>query len=131
MTRLMKGKNLMSEWKESLIQHFSEGTTTWKESKLGVEVEHFIVDPANGCRAVPYAGEKGVRSVLVKLMDRYGDAQALEELRRHMAQSRPTVASGTVATLMQYSPASENPDVLYTDENGGKFDAVMVKSMGY
>ena len=36
-----------------------------------------------------------------------------------------------VATLMQYSPASEDPDVLYVDEKGGKFDAVMVKSMGY
>ncbi len=36
-----------------------------------------------------------------------------------------------VAPLMQYSPASENPDVLYIDNKGGKFDAVMIKSMGY
>ena len=46
-------------------------------------------------------------------------------------QLKKSSAAGTVATLMQYSPASENPDVLYADEKGGKFDAMMVKAMGY
>ncbi|MCR5346661.1 MAG: hypothetical protein K6E38_02710 [Fretibacterium sp.] len=36
-----------------------------------------------------------------------------------------------IASLMQYSPASEAADVLYVNEKGEKFDAVMVKSMGY
>ena len=69
----------MKQWKTALIQHFADGTTAWKDSKLGVEVEHFIVDPANGRQAVPYLGENGVREILKKLKARYPQAQALED----------------------------------------------------
>ena len=86
-------------------------------------------------RCVQEAGEKDYTNfqssiVLLRnlrpILAKYG----LSTKEQQDAQLGSPSAKAT-APLMQYSPASEAPDVLYTDENGGKFDAVMVKSMGY
>ena len=86
-------------------------------------------------RCVQEAGEKDYTNfqsgiVLLKnlrpIMAKYG----LTTKEMQDSQLGSPSAQG-VASLMQYSPASENPDVLYIDEKGKKFDAVMVKSMGY
>ena len=87
-------------------------------------------------RCVQEAGEKDYTNfqsgiILLRnlrpVLARYG----LGTKEQQDAQLKSASASGTVATLMQYSPASENPDVLYVDEKGARFDAMMVKAMGY
>ena len=87
-------------------------------------------------RCVQEAGEKDYTNfqsgiVLLRnlrpVLARYG----LGTKEQQDAQLKASSASGTVAALMQYSPAAENPDVLYVGENGAKFDAMMVKAMGY
>ena len=35
-------------------------------------------------------------------------------------------AEGKLATLMQYCPAAEPPDVIYVDEKGAQYDALML-----
>ena len=86
-------------------------------------------------RCVQEAGEKDYTNfqsgiVLLRnlrpVMAKYG----LSTKEEQDSQLRSPSAQG-IASLMQYSPASENPDILCVDERGGKFDAVMVKSMGY
>ncbi|MBR1628592.1 MAG: hypothetical protein IJ679_04890 [Lachnospiraceae bacterium] len=64
----------MGDWKDSLKHFFENEAKEGSASLLGVEVEHFIVD-AEDKTAVPYAGERGVEQVLVRLMERYPDAK--------------------------------------------------------
>ena len=86
-------------------------------------------------RCVQEAGEKDYTNfqsgiVLLRnlrpVMAKYG----LASKEAQDAQLGSPSAAG-IAPLMQYSPAGESADVLYVDGNGAKFDAVMVKSMGY
>ena len=86
-------------------------------------------------RCVQEAGEKDYTNfqsgiVLLRnlrpIMAKYG----LSTRESQDAQLGSPSARG-IASLMQYSPASEAAEVLYVDEKGQKFDAVMVKSMGY
>ncbi len=86
-------------------------------------------------RCVQEAGEKDYTNfqsgiVLLRnlrpVMAKYG----LKTKEDQDAQLGSPSAKG-IASLMQYSPASETTDILYIDDKGGKFDAVIVKSMGY
>ena len=86
-------------------------------------------------RCVQEAGEKDYTNfqsgiVLLRnlrpVMAKYG----LATRESQDAQLGSPSAQG-VASLMQYSPASEAAEVLYVDSKGQKFDAVMVKAMGY
>ena len=83
-------------------------------------------------RCVQEAGEKDLlnfqsRIVMLKnmrsVMKKYGLAtkEAQDEKLREMRDA------GLVAAPMQYCPASESPDVLFVDEKGTKFDALMLK----
>ena len=45
----------MNKWQESLVQYFSEGIKEKRNSKLGVEVEHFLTAGTSGAD-LPYAG---------------------------------------------------------------------------
>ena len=69
----------MKNWKQQLVEHFKEGEKCKCVARLGVEVEHFVLDPARGFEAVPYAGEGGIREVLCRLMERYPEARVLED----------------------------------------------------
>ncbi|MCR5301346.1 MAG: hypothetical protein K6E49_02775 [Lachnospiraceae bacterium] len=66
----------MKNWKSKMIEYFAAGATDKK--RLGVELEHFIVDKITG-KAIPYAGKNGIRSVLTKLMEQYPDAVIIPE----------------------------------------------------
>lgn len=68
----------MNKWKDSLVNFFSEGVKTDHSANLGMEVEHFIVDPVERS-AVPYSGERGVRQILTRLIERYPEAEIPEE----------------------------------------------------
>lgn len=88
----------MSKWQESLVQYFSEGIKEKRNSRLGVEVEHFLTAgttraalPYSGGEklsgtgetqagnALPYAGAGGVRSILTRLMNYYPDAKVIRD----------------------------------------------------
>ncbi len=71
----------MEKWKSALIQYFEEGAKGEKGAKgkrLGVELEHFIVDRKTQ-KAVPYAGDGGIREILTKLAKEYPGAKILPE----------------------------------------------------
>ena len=68
----------MHAWKEALIEYFKNGAKQRKTGRLGVEIEHFVVEKATG-KAVPYSGEKGIRQILTQLMAEYPEAVALED----------------------------------------------------
>lgn len=68
----------MEKWKSALIQYFEAGEKCVKEKRLGVELEHFIVDRQTK-QAVPYAGENGIRKVLTELAAQYPEAVILPE----------------------------------------------------
>ncbi len=68
----------VERWKSSLIRYFEAGEKQGKEKRLGVEVEHFVVDQKTK-KAVPYAGENGIREVLSRLMELYPGAVILQE----------------------------------------------------
>ena len=88
----------MNKWQESLVQYFSEGIKEKRNSKLGVEVEHFLTAGTSGAdlpyagggklpgndetlagNALPYAGAGGVRSILSRLMNHYPDAKVIRD----------------------------------------------------
>lgn len=63
----------MSNYKEkldALVDYFRAGETKQKNFKLGMEMEHFIVDE-NNYRAITYYGENGVEGILNCMLD-YG-----------------------------------------------------------
>ena len=68
----------MKNWRDSLIEYFRQGIKVDCGARLGVEVEHFIVDPVRQA-AVPYSGDRGVRQILTRLMERYPGAGALQD----------------------------------------------------
>lgn len=68
----------MNDWKTSLTRYFKEGVKAAGEARLGVEVEHFILDGERRT-AIPYAGGGGVREVLTRLMARYPEAESLPD----------------------------------------------------
>lgn len=68
----------MEKWKSALIQYFEAGAKGVTEKRLGVEMEHFIVEQHTK-EAVTYAGEKGVRAVLSELMAQYPGAVILPD----------------------------------------------------
>ena len=61
-----------------MIRYFAAGAKPQANCELGVEVEHFIVDSVTR-EAVPYEGDRGVRSILTALMDRYENARVLPD----------------------------------------------------
>lgn len=65
-------------WKTSLINYFHAGAKQGFRTKLGVEVEHFILD-AESRTAVPYSGQRGVRQILTRLMKSYPEAEILPD----------------------------------------------------
>ena len=68
----------MNNWRDSLTEYFRQGMKKDCRSRLGVEVEHFIVDPFRQA-AVPYSGDRGVRQILTRLMERYPGAMVLQD----------------------------------------------------
>jgi glutamate--cysteine ligase len=68
----------MIDWKESVIEFFTQAAEKTAPPELGVEAEHFVVDRVSH-RAVPYSGEHGIRQVLARLMERYPGAQILPD----------------------------------------------------
>lgn len=68
----------MENWKQALIQYFEAGAKSAENKRLGVELEHFIVERQTQ-EAVPYAGTNGVRDILTQLMANYPDAVILPE----------------------------------------------------
>ena len=68
----------MKNWRDSLIEYFMQGIKEDCGARLGVEVEHFIVDPVRQA-AVPYSGDRGVRQILLRLMERYPGARVLQD----------------------------------------------------
>ena len=68
----------MKNWRDSLIEYFRQGIKEDCGARLGVEVEHFIVDPVRQA-AVPYSGDRGVRQILTRLMERYPGARTLQD----------------------------------------------------
>ena len=68
----------MKNWRGSLIEYFMQGMKEDCGARLGVEVEHFIVDPVRQA-AVPYSGDRGVRQILTRLMERYPGARILQD----------------------------------------------------
>ena len=84
-------------------------------------------------RCIQEAGEKDFMNFqsgiillnkLRPIMGRYG----LKTKEEQDAQIREVAASGQIAAPMQYCPAAEPEAVLYVDEHGGKFDALMLKA---
>ena len=61
-----------------MVQYFAAGAKNAEQKRLGVEVEHFIVDSSTQ-EAVAYAGENGIRTVLSQLMAQYPNAVILPE----------------------------------------------------
>ena len=59
-----------------MVQYFAAGAKNAEQKRLGVEVEHFIVDSSTQ-EAVAYAGENGIRTVLSLLMAQYQNAVIL------------------------------------------------------
>ena len=68
----------LKDWKSSLIRYFAAGEKSTAEKRLGVELEHIIAERGTG-KAVPYAGDHGIRTVLVCLMAQYPGAVMLPE----------------------------------------------------
>lgn len=68
----------MRTWKSSLIEHFKAAEKSAGASLLGVEIEHFILERDTQA-AVAYSGEKGVREILSRLMERYPEAEELPD----------------------------------------------------
>lgn len=68
----------MKNWKEAFVHYFQAGAKHPPCTMLGVEVEHFILE-SQTYKAVPYAGNKGVRQVLGQLMKLYPEAQILPD----------------------------------------------------
>ena len=68
----------MNDWKASLIRYFNAGAKECCVPRLGVEVEHFILD-AESRAAVPYSGQRGVRQILTWLMKSYPEAEILPD----------------------------------------------------
>ncbi|MBQ7262795.1 MAG: hypothetical protein IJR14_03650 [Synergistaceae bacterium] len=82
-------------------------------------------------RSIQEAGEKDfmnfqsgiiLLSKLRPIMAKYGLGTKDEQ----DAKLREVHAAGKVATLMQYCPAAEPPEVLCDDGKGGTFDALML-----
>jgi len=67
----------MENWKNSLVCYFEKGIKQNGNLRLGVEIEHFILDAEN--RAVPYTGPKGVRQILTELIACYPEAKPLPD----------------------------------------------------
>ena len=65
----------MANLKEKLIQYFTDGEKPSGKRNIGAEIEHFIIR-TDTCEPVRYGGEKGVRTVLEKLMRLYPNAEA-------------------------------------------------------
>ena len=61
-----------------MIHYFAAGEKSAAQRRIGVELEHFIVDGSIK-RAVPYAGDNGIREILSILMEQYPDAAMLHE----------------------------------------------------
>ena len=87
-------------------------------------------------RCVQEAGEKDLENfqmgiVMLKnlrpIMAKYGLAGKADQ----DAKLKEENAAARTATLMQFCPAAESADVLYVDESGGKYDALMSKHSGY
>ncbi len=66
----------MEKWKSALLQYFEAGEKGVNEKRLGVELEHFVVDQRTK-EAVPYAGKNGIRDVLTELAAQYPGAQRI------------------------------------------------------
>lgn len=84
-------------------------------------------------RCIQEAGEKDFMNFqsgiillnkLRPIMGKYG----LKTKEEQDAKIREVAASGRIAAPMQYCPAAEPEAVLYVDEHGGKFDALMLKA---
>ncbi len=68
----------MNDWKNTLVSYFHQGKKRSCTPKLGVEIEHFILEKESGI-AVPYSGERGVRQVLRRLIECYPEAEILPD----------------------------------------------------
>ncbi|MFP4660938.1 MAG: glutamate--cysteine ligase [Halanaerobiales bacterium] len=55
---------------DSLVAYFRSGETKSSEFKLGLEVEHFVVD-SNNLKAAPYYGSEGIEGIL-KCLEKKG-----------------------------------------------------------
>ena len=87
-------------------------------------------------RCVQEAGEKDLENfqmgiVMLKNMRPVMAKYGLADKAGQDAKLKEENASGKTATLMQFCPAAESADVLYVDEKGGQFDALMSKAGGY
>lgn len=58
---------------DALTAWFEAGIKKERHKEIGVEVEHFLLDPGSG-RAVSYYGQGGVGEILAALMDMYPEA---------------------------------------------------------
>lgn len=73
MTGISENMNYYEENLNRLIRHFQRGCKMDCFQKLGLEVEHFIVDKTTG-KSVSYDGERGVEAILGELMAQYPHA---------------------------------------------------------
>src|SRR5699024_6775073 len=62
--------NYYEENLSRLIRHFERGCKMDCFRKLGLEVEHFIVDKSTG-KSVSYYGERGVEAILREMEGQY------------------------------------------------------------
>ena len=74
----METQTVMDAWRKALVDYFEKGIKRTCEPKLGVEIEHFLLEKASGI-AVPYSGERGVRRILGRLMEFYPEAAVLPD----------------------------------------------------
>lgn len=68
----------MNDWKESFIDYFVHAAKKKAAPRLGVEIEHFILD-RDSKKAAPYSGDRGVRQILARLMELYPEARILPD----------------------------------------------------
>ena len=87
-------------------------------------------------RSIQEAGEKDFTNFqsgiillnkLRPILKKYG----LDTKEKQDEKLKEVNAEAKLATLMQYCPAAEPPDVIYQDEKGTQYDALMLKTMKY
>lgn len=97
--------------KDTLLNYFRKGEKEADERKIGIEMEHFVVDEKS-LKTVSYYGENGVESLLQEL------TKALEEGGE---DPRPNLEEGRILGI-------ETPDFSFSIEPGAQFELALTKT---
>ena len=103
----------MNNWEEALFRFFSSSCEMTKKEQLGLELEHFVLHRKTK-EAVSYSGQDGVRSILVKLMERFPGAVPItgEDLIGFVTDKFSITLEPAAQLEISVAPASSVTDIL-------------------